>query len=144
MQSQEAGDLRNDVGALAQAVDDGELWIDGVLVGDGTHERCARRYEALAEQVEQQIRTLGAAASLPGFGGFESGQSLRRGFESKAADAVDRLREYADAARQLAQTLRAAAAAYAQHDADAAAAIGKTAPPAVVVQPSQPVGVGHA
>ncbi|MBV7704796.1 hypothetical protein NOVA_18645 [Nocardia nova] len=144
MQSQEAGDLRNDVGALAQAVDDGELWIDGVLVGDGTHERCARRYESLAEQVEQQIRILGAAASLPGFGGFESGQSLRRGFESKAADAVDRLREYADAARQLAQTLRAAAAAYAQHDADAATAIGKTAPPAVVVQPSQPVGVGHA
>ncbi|WP_227980290.1 hypothetical protein [Nocardia spumae] len=144
MQSQEAGDLGTDVRALTQAVDDGELWIDGVLVGDGTHERCARRYEALAEQVELQIRTLGGAATLPGFGGFESGAALRRGFEGKAADAVDRLREYADAARQLAQTLRAAADAYARHDSDAAAAIGRAAPPPVTVQPTQPVGVGHA
>ncbi len=144
MQSQESGDLRNDVGALAQAVEDGRLWIDGVLVGDGTHERCARRYEALAEQVEQQIRALAPAAALPGFGGFESGLALRRGFEGKAGDAVERLQEYADAARQFAQTLRAAATAYAQHDADSAAALAKTAPPAGTVQPSQPVGVGHA
>ncbi len=144
MQTHEAGDLRTDVGALAQAVEDGRLWIDGVLVGDGTHERCARRYEALADQIEQQIRALAPAAALPGFGGFESGAALRGGFEGKAADAVERLREYADAARQFAQTLRAAATAYAQHDSDAAAAIARTVPPAATVQPSQQVGVAHA
>lgn len=144
MQSHEIGDLRTDVGALAQAVEDGQLWIDGVLVGDGTHERCARRYEALAEQIEQQIRALAPAAALPGFGGFESGTALRRGFEDKAADAVERLQEYADAARQFAQTLRAAATAYAQHDADSAAALARTVAPAATVQPSQPMGVGHA
>ncbi|RDI68647.1 hypothetical protein [Nocardia pseudobrasiliensis] len=131
MQSQQDGDLRSDVAALTQAVDDGELWIDRVLVADGTHERCARRYELLADQVEQQLGVLRAAGTLPGFGGFESGNSLRRGFEGKAADALQRLQEYADAARQLAQTLRAAGSAYAQHDADVAAAIGR-------------VGVGHA
>ncbi|MBF6327230.1 hypothetical protein [Nocardia transvalensis] len=136
MQSQENGNLRSDVAALTQAVQDGELWIDGVVVADGTHERCARRYELLADQVEQQIGTLRAAGSLPGFGGFESGNSLRRGFEGKATDAVERLQEYADAARQLAQALRAAAASYEQQDADVAAAIGRMA--------SETVGVGHA
>ncbi|ATL70285.1 hypothetical protein [Nocardia terpenica] len=136
MQSQEAGDLRSDVAALSQAVDDGDLWIDGVLVTDGTHERCARRYEALADQVEQQIRTLAPAGSLPGFGGFESGQALRRGFEGKATDALQHLQEYADAARQLARTLRAAGAAYAQHDADMAAALGKVG--------ANTVAAGHA
>ncbi|AHH21142.1 hypothetical protein NONO_c63720 [Nocardia nova SH22a] len=144
MQTHEAGDLRTDVGVLAQAVEDGRLWIDGVLVGDGTHERCARRYETLAEQIEQQIRALAPATALPGFGGFDSGAALRGGFEGKAADAVERLQEYAAAARQLAQTLRAAAAAYVQHDGDSAAALARTVPPAVTVSPSQPVGVGHA
>lgn len=136
MQSQENGDLRSDVAALSQAVDDGELWMDGVLVTDGIHERCARRYEALADQVEEQMRLLRAAASMPGFGGFESGASLRRGFETKATDALERLREYAGAARQLAQTLRQAGAAYTQHDADIAAALGNTT--------SDVVGAAHA
>lgn len=136
VQSQETGDLRSDVAALTQAVDDGDLWMDGVLVTDGIHERCARRYETLAEQVEQQIRVLRPAASLPGFGGFESGGALRRGFEDKASDALERMQEYADAARQLAQTLRAAAAAYAQHDADIAAALGSAT--------ADVVGAGHA
>jgi hypothetical protein len=123
--------LRGDVAGLAQAVDDGDLWIDGVLITEGTNERCARRYETLAEQVEQQIQALRVAASLPGFGGFESGAALRHGFEGKAADAVGRLQEYADAARQLAQTLRAAAAAYTEHDADAAAALRRVGPDTV-------------
>ncbi|WP_245717967.1 hypothetical protein [Nocardia miyunensis] len=136
MQSQETGDLRSDVAALTQAVDDGELWMDGVLVTEGVHERCARRYETLAEQVEQQMTVLHAATALPGFGGFESGGSLQRGFEGKATDALEHLRQYADAARQLAQTLRIAGAAYTQHDADIAAAIGKTN--------SDVVGAGHA
>lgn len=136
MHSREDADLRTEVGALAQAVEDGDLWMDGVLVGDGTHERCARRYETLAEQVEAQLRVVSAAASLPGFGGFESGLALRHGFEGKADDAVARLQEYADAARQLAQMLRAAGGAYGQHDADAAAAIAGTVAP--------PARVGHA
>lgn len=136
VQSQETGDVRSDVAALSHAVDDGELWMDGVLVTDGVHERCARRYETLAEQVEQQMKVLHAGVSLPGFGGFESGGSLRRGFEGKATDALERMQEYADAARQLAQTLRAAAAAYTQHDADIAVALGKTT--------TDVVGAGHA
>ncbi|MBF6174555.1 hypothetical protein [Nocardia blacklockiae] len=136
MRSQESGDLRSDVAALTQAVDDGRLWIDGVLVADGVHERCAQRYEQLAEQVEQQVLTLRAATSLPGFGGFESGNALRRGFEDKAAQGLERLQEYADAARQLAQALRAAAAAYAQRDADMSAAISRVG--------ADTVGVGHA
>ncbi len=124
MQSQETGDLHSDVAALSQAVDDGQLWMDGVLVTDGIHERCARRYETLADQVEEQMRVLHAALSLPGFGGFESGDSLRRGFESKASEALEHLQQYADASRELAQTLRQAAAAYTEHDADIAAALG--------------------
>ncbi|WP_280328931.1 hypothetical protein [Nocardia wallacei] len=136
MRSQEPGDLRSDVAALTQAVDDGRLWIDGVLVAEGVHERCARRYEQLADQVEQQIRTLRAAASLPGFGGFESGNALRRGFEDKAAQGAEKLQEYADAARQLAQALRAAAAAYTEGDAEMSAVIGRVG--------AETVGVGHA
>ncbi|WP_036566701.1 hypothetical protein [Nocardia sp. BMG51109] len=136
MQSQEPGDLRSDVAALTQAVDDGRLWIDGVHVADGVHERCARRYEQLADQVEQQLRALRAAGSLPGFGGFESGNALRRGFEGKAAQALDRLQEYADAARQLAAALRAAAANYADNDAEMSAALGRVG--------ADTVGAGHA
>jgi hypothetical protein len=136
VQSQQPGDLRSEVAALGQAVDDGDLWIAGVLVSEGAHERCARRYETLAEQVEQQIKVLHAAATLPGFGGFESGAALRHGFEGKASDALGRLQDYADAARQLAQMLRQAAAAYRQHDSDLAAALGQAG--------AQAPGVVHA
>ncbi|MFF0491712.1 hypothetical protein ACWDSJ_20790 [Nocardia sp. NPDC003482] len=136
MQSQEKADLRADVAALSQAVEDGTLWIDGVHVTEGTHERCAQRYEELAERIESQLGGLRAAVSLPGFGGFESGNALRRGFESKAAEALQRLQEYADAARQFADTLRAAGAVYARHDSDAATALGRIG--------AQTVGVGHA
>ncbi|MBO0852867.1 MAG: hypothetical protein J2P18_03785 [Nocardia sp.] len=126
MHSQEPGSVRADVGALTQAVDDGRLWVDGVLVTEGVHERCARSYESLAEQIEHQIAQLDAATSMPGFGGFQSGAALRRGFEGKATDAIGRLRDYADGARQLAETLRAAGIAYHGHDSDAAAAIART------------------
>src|SRR5919106_1510644 len=79
-----------DVAALNRAVDDGSLWIDGLLVAEGAHERCAREYEQLADRVEAQIRILGAAMSLPGFGGFASGDALRGGFERKADGAIAR------------------------------------------------------
>ncbi|PXX68901.1 hypothetical protein DFR70_102587 [Nocardia tenerifensis] len=105
---------------LHGAVADGELWIDQVLVASGVHERCARRYEQLANQIEDQIRSLSAASSLPGFGGFASGDALRAGFETKAHGALTRLWEYAEAARELALTFRAAGAAY--HGADRALA----------------------
>ncbi|MBP2189358.1 hypothetical protein ACWDYH_00680 [Nocardia goodfellowii] len=110
---------------LNQAVQDGQLWIDGVLVADGAHEKCARRYELLAEQVEAQIEVLRAATTLPGFGGFDSGAALRGGFENKAAVALTELRDYAAAARELAQTLRAAAAAYQRGDEELAVAVGR-------------------
>ncbi|WP_454195492.1 hypothetical protein [Nocardia sp. Marseille-Q1738] len=112
-----------DVAALNQAVDDGSLWIDGLLVADGAHERCARQYEQLADRVEAQIRILSAATSLPGFGGFASGDALRGGFERKADGAIARLAEYATAARELAQTFRAAAAAYQNADQALAMAV---------------------
>ncbi|MEV0295195.1 hypothetical protein [Nocardia sp. NPDC050710] len=111
--------------ALNRAVEEGRLWIDGVLVAEGAHDRCARRYEQLADEVEAQIRVLAAATSLPGFGGFPSGDALRSGFETKADDAVIRLQEYADAARALAQTFRAAAAAYTRSDDELATAVGR-------------------
>lgn len=113
----------NDAAALSEAVENGELWIDGLLVAEGAHERCAAHYERLADQVEAQIRTLSAAASLPGFGGFDSGDALRQGFENKADGAITRLRDYAATARQLAQTFRAAAAAYQRTDAELASAV---------------------
>ncbi|MCP2274887.1 hypothetical protein SAMN04244553_2246 [Nocardia amikacinitolerans] len=113
------------VTALNQAVDEGRLWIDGVLVADGAHERCARRYEQLADEVEAQIGVLSAAVSLPGFGGFASGDALRRGFEDKAEGAIARLRDYADSARALAQTFRAAATAYTEADTELAAAVAR-------------------
>lgn len=112
-----------DVAALNRAVDDGSLWIDGLLVADGAHERCARQYEQLADRVEAQIRILSAATSLPGFGGFASGDALRGGFERKADGAIARLAEYATAARELAQTFRAAAAAYQNADQALAVAV---------------------
>jgi hypothetical protein len=133
MQSQEPGSLRNDVAALTQAVGDGELWIDGVLVADGTLERCANRYEQLADQVESQIRALRGAALLPGFGGFASGAALRHGFEDKSAQATERLQDYADAARRLALTLRAGAAAYIAQDTESAAALGRVGTGAALV-----------
>ncbi|WP_067846191.1 hypothetical protein [Nocardia lijiangensis] len=113
------------VTALNRAVDEGRLWIDGVLVAEGAHERCARRYEQLADEVEAQIQVLSAAASLPGFGGFASGDALRRGFENKAEGAAARLRDYADSARALAQTFRAAATAYTEADTELAATLGR-------------------
>ncbi|RJO80000.1 hypothetical protein D5S18_01775 [Nocardia panacis] len=113
----------NNVAALGTAVGEGQLWIDGLLVADGAHERCATRYEQLADRVEEQIRILSAATALPGFGGFESGDALRRGFETKADTAIERLREYAASARELAQTFRAAAAAYTRSDEELAAAV---------------------
>ncbi|WP_063045905.1 hypothetical protein [Nocardia pseudovaccinii] len=115
----------SDVTTLNQAIDDGQLWIDGVLVAEGAHEQCAERYEQLADEVDAQIAVLGGATSLPGFGGFDSGAALRRGFEDKADGAITRLRAYADAARALAQTFRAAGAAYAQADTELAAAVGR-------------------
>ncbi|MFC9893962.1 hypothetical protein ACFVMC_09735 [Nocardia sp. NPDC127579] len=110
---------------LNRAVHDGQLWIDGVLVTEGAHEKCAQRYELLAEQVEGQIEVLRAATTLPGFGGFDSGAALRTGFENKATEALTRLTEYATAARELAQTFRAAAAAYRRGDDDLAVAVGR-------------------
>ncbi|MEU2253138.1 hypothetical protein [Nocardia xishanensis] len=118
------GAVRPQLTALNQAVDEGRLWIDGVLVAEGAHERCARRYEQLADEVEAQIQVLSAAVSLPGFGGFASGDALRRGFENKAEGAIARLRDYADSARALAQTFRAAATAYTEADTELAAAVG--------------------
>ncbi|WP_280426071.1 hypothetical protein [Nocardia carnea] len=118
----------NTIAALGSAVDDGELWIDGVLVAEGAPERCALRYEQLADQVDAQIETLTAALSLPGFGGFDSGAALRGGFEGKAGDAIAALRAYATAARQLARTFRSAAAAYQHADSEVAAALGAAQP----------------
>ncbi|WP_433629429.1 hypothetical protein [Nocardia sp. CA-120079] len=115
----------SDVTTLNQAIDDGQLWIDGVLVAEGAHEQCAKRYAQLADEVDAQIAVLGGATSLPGFGGFDSGAALRRGFEDKADGAIIRLRAYADAARALAQTFRAAGAAYTRADTDLAAAVGR-------------------
>lgn len=117
--------MRSDVTALNRAVDEGQLWIDGVLVADGAHERCARRYERLADEIDAQVTALGAAGSVPGFGGFASGAALRGGFETKAEDAVARLRAYADSARALAQTFRAAAAAYSRADSELAGAVSR-------------------
>lgn len=115
----------SDVTVLNQAIDDGQLWIDGVLVTEGAHEQCAKRYTQLADEVEAQIAVLSGATALPGFGGFDSGAALRRGFEDKADSAITRLRAYADAARALAQTFRAAGAAYTRADTDLAAAVGQ-------------------
>ncbi|MBF6258582.1 hypothetical protein IU468_19970 [Nocardia farcinica] len=115
--------MRPQVAALAQAAEQGSLRIDGVLIAEGAHERCARRYEQLAEQVEAQLAVLAPARSLPGFGGFDSGAMLRSGFEDKAGAALRQLREYATAARELAAVFRAAAAAYTAADTGLAAAV---------------------
>ncbi|MFF0542949.1 hypothetical protein ACWEVD_18370 [Nocardia thailandica] len=112
-----------DTAALQQAVDEGELWIDGVLVAEGAHERCALGYERLAQTVEDQIALLGGASALPGFGGLESGAQLRAGFETKTATAIATLTEYARTARELAATFRAAAAAYRASDDTTAAGV---------------------
>lgn len=119
----------NAISTLDSAVEDGQLWIDGVLVAEGAPERCAQRYEQLADQVDAQIETLTAAVSLPGFGGFDSGAALRIGFEDKATDAIAALRRYSGAARQLAHTFRTAAAAYRETDTDVAAALATAAEP---------------
>ncbi|WP_063062149.1 hypothetical protein [Nocardia sienata] len=119
----------NAISTLDSAVEDGQLWIDGVLVAEGAPEQCALRYEQLADQVDAQIDTLSAAVSLPGFGGFDSGAALRCGFEGKASDAIAALRRYSAGARQLAHTFRVAAAAYREADTGTAAALGTAAEP---------------
>ncbi|MGW5387566.1 hypothetical protein [Nocardia sp. NPDC003963] len=122
----------NTITTLDSAVEDGQLWIDGVLVAEGAPERCALRYEQLADQVDAQIETLTAAVSLPGFGGFDSGAALRAGFEGKATDAIAALRRYSAAARQFAHTFRTAAAAYHEADTGVAATLGAATEPAGV------------
>lgn len=117
----------NTITALDSAVEDGQLWIDAVLVAEGTPERCAVRYEQLADQVDAQIETVSAAVTLPGFGGFASGAALRDGFEGKATEAIAALRRYSATARRLAHTFRIAAAAYQQADGEIAAAVQTTA-----------------
>lgn len=109
--------------ALGQAVDEGGLWIDGVLVADGAPERCAQRYERLAADAEAQLQALSQATVLPGFGGLASGAALRTGFETKTADAMTQLRAYAATARDLAALFRAAGAAYTDSDQALAGAI---------------------
>ncbi|MGW0183800.1 hypothetical protein [Nocardia sp. NPDC003345] len=117
----------NTIAALDSAVEDGQLWIDAVLVAEGTPERCAVRYEQLADQVDAQIEMVSAAVTLPGFGGFASGAALREGFEGKATEAIAALRRYSATARQLAHTFRIAAAAYQQADSEVAAVVQTTA-----------------
>ncbi|MFD6399589.1 hypothetical protein [Nocardia sp. NPDC060249] len=109
--------------ALGQAVDEGGLWIDGVLVADGAPERCALRYERLADEVEAQVRVLSGTAVIPGFGGLPSGGALRTGFESKATEALDELRAYASTARDLAAVFRAAGASFREADQALAGAV---------------------
>ncbi|RMI35077.1 hypothetical protein [Nocardia stercoris] len=123
-------DAGGEVAAVLQAVDDGRLWMNGVLVRDGTPERCATSYETLADQIDQQIDVLAAALNVTGFGGvaaggFASGDDLRRGFAKKAGDALQLLNDYSVAARKLAFALRLAAKAYAQHDDEMAGALGR-------------------
>ncbi|MFD3591956.1 hypothetical protein ACFWU5_04455 [Nocardia sp. NPDC058640] len=110
--------------ALRQSADEGGLWIDGLLVADGAPERCALRYERLADEVDAQVATLSQTAVIPGFGGLESGGALRTGFETKAIDALDQLRGYAGAARDLAAVFRAAGAGYREADQELAGAVG--------------------
>lgn len=112
-----------DTVVLGQAVDEGGLWVDAMLVADGATERCALRYERLADAVDAQARLLSQATTLPGFGGLASGTALRTGFESKTGDALDQLRAYARTARDLAALFRAAGAAYQESDRALAAAI---------------------
>lgn len=112
-----------DTAALGQAVDEGGLWIDGVLVADGAPERCAQRYERLAAAVEAQVQALGGAEVIPGFGGLASGAALRTGFEGKAGDALEQLRAYASTARALAAVFRAAGVAYQEGDQALAGAV---------------------
>lgn len=114
-----------DTAALGQAVDEGGLWIDGLLVADGAPERCAQRYERLADAVDAQLLVLGGAEVIPGFGGLPSGTALRTGFESKAADALTQLRAYASTARALAAVFRAAGTAYQDSDQSLAASIAQ-------------------
>ncbi|MFC4375336.1 hypothetical protein ACFO5K_14645 [Nocardia halotolerans] len=112
-----------DTGALGQAVEDGGLWVAGMLVADGAPERCALRYERLADAVDAQVRVLSQASVLSGFGGLPSGAALRTGFEAKTGDALDQLRGYASTARDLAALLRAAGTAYQDSDQVLAGAI---------------------
>ena len=115
--------MRPQLAAMARAAEEGSLHIDGVLIAEGAHERCARRYEQLADEVEAQLAVLGPATALPGFGGFDSGAALRHGFEDKAGTALDLLREYAASARDLAAVFRTAAAAYDTADTELARTI---------------------
>jgi hypothetical protein len=103
--------------ALGQAVDEGGLWIDGVLVADGAPERCALRYERLADEVDAQVLALSRTAVIP------AGGALRTGFETKATEALDELRAYASTARDLAAVFRAAGANFREADQALAGAV---------------------
>lgn len=120
--------MRPQLAELARAADAGALHIDGVLIAEGAHERCARRYEQLADEVEAQLAVLGPATALPAFGGFDSGAALRQGFEDKAGTALTLLREYASSARELARVFRAAATAYQAADTGLAGSLAAVDP----------------
>ncbi len=107
--------------AMYTAAGNGELRLEPDVA-----EKSAKQLELFADNAEAQARTLRGLQSPTGYGGFDSGTQLARGFGRKAGHGADTLDGHAAVARRLAASLRAAAKAYREHDQRMSAAVGKT------------------
>lgn len=81
---------------------------------------CALHYDQLAGTLTEQKQKLAHLSELGGFGGFDSAQQLRKGFNHKADEAHRLLDQYIAAAYQMKEAFLISGGLY--HEADEAAA----------------------
>lgn len=95
---------REAAGGLWQAAVEGRFKLE-----DGAAHELAGHYDWLAQQLQHRQAEVVRLQHLDGFGGFDSAQSLQRGFESKATQAFEALKAAeASAYKMKAAILRAA------------------------------------
>ncbi|KAA0022516.1 hypothetical protein [Antrihabitans cavernicola] len=107
------------VSGMRSAIDGGTLRLK-----KGTAADCAKRCDAMAAGILDQVKTLQRGSILAGFGGFETSAQLQSGFEKKAADAIAHLKEYAAVATRMAENFRAIESGYAAQEGDNVTEIG--------------------
>lgn len=89
---------------------------DILRIEPGAAERIARAFDSHADNLALVAERLKNAGHLTGFAGFPSAVELDEGFTRKARAAVAHLQSQIETARQAADRLRAAGAAYSETD----------------------------
>ncbi|MCX5043673.1 hypothetical protein OG921_10905 [Aldersonia sp. NBC_00410] len=112
------GEAQGGLAAFQAGVGSGELRIE-----DGVAEKIAGILDDLAASVGKSEVDVADAAHPQGFGTFGSGDQLQAGFEGKVGQAREHLGQFVAQIKQLAGSVRAAGAAYANQDVATGGAI---------------------